>query len=557
MKKNLFWILSIGIVIYSLFSVHKFDSRYGRSINGDGKAYYSYLPAIFIYQDPTFSFIESVEDKYYPIDRSQFKDFLNKQKNGKFVNKTFPGLSILYAPFFFVSMLLAWISGYAVDGYSAPFQWGIAFAHVVYFFIGFRFLLSFFRSQKIKDSTSYLMFCIILFGTNCWFYLVYDHSVSHIFNFFLASVFLWTMSNWLSTKRSSYLGFSGLILCLLVVTRPTNGLMLLFFPLIVNLNGLKLNMVFNKDYFRFKALLPYISIAILIMAIPLLLWKWQSDLWIVYSYNEEGFNFANPQFFNFLFSYEKGWFLWSPLTFLMVVSSSYFFLKRSFFSLLTYLLPIGLVVYVLSSWWCWTYGGGFGQRPMLEFIPFICIGAVMFLNQFKYKRSTYLIVISFCFLSMFQGYQIANSVLIGGTTTQSEYWSHFLQWKMDAPSVKIDPSWELVENKTLVEMHKLDREHPFSQSIKTSVNDSIRKLVVCVEIGTNKKEEDLRIVVTSSDGNFYKDIYLTEYLGSEIVKMEFEVDVSSEKNQSYTYYLWNGDSSVEASILFMGINCYR
>ena len=39
MKKNLFWWISISIVLCGIFSAHEFDGRYGRSINGDGKAY--------------------------------------------------------------------------------------------------------------------------------------------------------------------------------------------------------------------------------------------------------------------------------------------------------------------------------------------------------------------------------------------------------------------------------------------------------------------------------------------------------------------------------------
>jgi len=77
MTKNIFWFLSISIVLTCMFASREFDSRYGRSINGDGKAYYAYLPALFIYQDPSYAFVDSMELKYYPEDRSQFKDFRN------------------------------------------------------------------------------------------------------------------------------------------------------------------------------------------------------------------------------------------------------------------------------------------------------------------------------------------------------------------------------------------------------------------------------------------------------------------------------------------------
>jgi len=52
-----------------------------RSINSDGKGYYAYLPAFFIYHDFTYKFIASYEEKYYPADRSVFKEF-RIQKDG-------------------------------------------------------------------------------------------------------------------------------------------------------------------------------------------------------------------------------------------------------------------------------------------------------------------------------------------------------------------------------------------------------------------------------------------------------------------------------------------
>ena len=557
MKKNLFWWVSITIVLCGIFSAHEFDGRYGRSINGDGKAYYAYLPAIFIYQDPTFSFIDEVELKYYPTDKSQFKDFRNKQKNGKYVNKTFPGLSVLYAPFFFLSMLVAWVGGFAVDGYSAPFQWGIAFSHVVYFFIGLRFLLSVFRRLKIRDAVSYFVFIGLTFGTNCWYYLVYDHSVSHIHNFFLATVFMWMLLNWIQTKRLQYLGWSGIILSLLIITRPTNGLMLMFLPLLTMLSGRQLKDLITKEYFQIKRLIPYLIIGLIIFSIPFLLWKWQSDLWLVYSYNEEGFNFKQPHFFDFLFSYQKGWLVWSPLLFLSIVASGFYFSKKSLFQLVGFMLPLVLILYVLSSWWCWTYGAGFGQRPMIDFLPFIAIGAALFLNEFKRINFAYFIVVPFCILSMIQSYQITNSILSGGTTTKEQYWSHFLQLKRDAPSVVLSANWKLINQKELNSIQKIDKVHPFSQSIKSGQLKSVKIAVLSIEIASNTSKPDLRLVLSNQDGTLYKDVYLGDFISGSATQMEFKIELPNLKNQILSYYVWNGDTSTEAEITAMRLQCYN
>lgn len=557
MTKNLFWFLSISVVLTCMFMSGDFNSRYGRSINGDGKAYYAYLPALFIYQDPSYAFVDSMEMKYYPEDRSQFKEFRTEQKNGKFVNKTFPGLSILYAPFFFLAMFVAWVGGFPVDGYSLPFQLGIALSHVVYFFIALRFLLSFFRSLKIQDSISYLLFLGIIFGTNVWYYLIYDHSVGHVHSFFLASVFIWTLSRWIQTKRVQFLGWSGVVLSFLVITRPTNGVMLLFLPFIAGLHSVRLKDVFSEKYFQIKPLLPFVSIGVVILAIPFLLWKWQSDLWIVYSYGEEGFDFTNPQLYNFLFSYEKGWLLWTPIMLVFLILGGIYFINRSVMQLLYYWLPLGLIIYILSSWWCWTYGAGFGQRPLIEYYPFILIGTVLFLKNSKRIIAILLLIVPFCLLSLVQSYQIVNSILNGGTTSKEQYWSHFLQLKRDAPRVEIDPNWRLIESKKLSYIQKVDKEHAYSKAIKTSEQDSVKKIVLRAKIGGKHKDPNLSLVVSNQDGSFYHSINIGHLIYAEPRLLEFEVDIPILNDQVFVFYVWNGDSDSEGDVNSLEISCYH
>lgn len=556
-KKYAFWIISISIILIGMFSVRDFDSRYGRSINGDGKAYYAYLPALFIYQDPTYSFIEKMEDTYYPEDHSQFKDFRNEQRNGKFVNKTFPGLSVLYAPFFFVSIFLAWVFGYAVDGYSAPFQWGIAFSHVVYFFIGLRFLLSFFRQLKIEDRVSYLLFTVLLFGSNCWYYLVYDHSVSHIHSFFLTCVLLWTMQKFLHSKNSNYLGLAGIVLSLLVIIRPTNAVMVLFIPFLLQLRGVSMKELFTSNYIQIKPLIKPSIVCLAIISLPFLLWKWQSGLWIVYSYNEEGFNFSNPQVLNFLFSYEKGWFVWTPLIFVSLLTGIFILAKRSFSVVLWFLLPLVVIVFVLSSWWIWTFGSGFGQRTVIEYLPYLIIGTALFANKYKKIGLFYSIAVPFCFLSVFQGYQITNSILNGGETTKTTYWQHFLQWKRDAPSVPLDEKYEMVFSKKMVQKQEINKSSPFSASVQTPSLDSIQKIVIGASIGGKHGDNTIRFVLASKDGKFYKDIFISSFLYSQVRYMEFAVEISDLSAREYVFYVWNGDSGSKAKIESLYLKAFK
>ena len=98
--------------IFHFFS-KSFSNPYERPITGDAQAYYAYLPAIFIYQDLDYEFIDEINDKYYP--ESHQKSFLKEAGEGK-VNKTFPGVAILYLPFFLLAHALAILFGMEADG---------------------------------------------------------------------------------------------------------------------------------------------------------------------------------------------------------------------------------------------------------------------------------------------------------------------------------------------------------------------------------------------------------------------------------------------------------
>jgi hypothetical protein len=563
LRKHGFWILTIGMILCGLYLSRDWNSRYGKPINGDAKSYYAYLPAIFIYQDPTFSFVKQVETTYYPEDGSQFKDFMNEQPNGRSVNKTFPGLSILYAPFFFIAMLIAWIGGYPVDGYSMPFQVAHAMAHVVYFFLGLRILLAFLRSFRIGDHVSYLLFTAVIFGTNCWYYLVYDHSVGHIHNFFLASVLIWTMSEWVRSRDPKLVGWMGITLVLLVITRPTNGVMLLFLPLIIRIHSLdtrpslkQFRFLFDASTWPVKRVFPLVVGGVALLSIPFILWKWQTGLWLVYSYKDEGFDFLHPHTWEFLFSYQKGWLLWSPLLIFGLVYSLAYWARRSWMDLLLFVAPLALIIFVLSSWWCWTYGDGFGQRPMIEFIPFILISVAFFLSRIPSYWLGYLLVLPLSLLSLVQGYQVWNSILISGQTTKVDYWSHFLQLRKDLPSVQVDPEWKMVGTFSLNEKTFTDLKNPYSKVVSSDTMSGIKHLVVRLSISGEEGDKNIRAVISSSDGKIYQSFFPGEHLYTESSMMEFYLRVPDEK-RAYSLYVWNGDTESTSTIEHLELRCYK
>ena len=80
---------------------------------------------------------------------------------------------------------------------------------------------------------------------------------------------------------------------------------------------------------RPKNILKSVLISIPILLIPFLLWKIQTGNWVVYSYGEEGFNFATPHFSEFIFSYLKGWLTYTPIAFLILVFGFILLFKKT------------------------------------------------------------------------------------------------------------------------------------------------------------------------------------------------------------------------------------
>jgi hypothetical protein len=488
-----------------------------------------------------------MEKKYYPEDGSQFKDFLNKQENGTFVNKTFPGLAVLYAPFFGIGYFVAWVSGSDLDGYAAPFQWAIAFSHLFYFLAGLWLLFKLFDRLSVNHLKSMFVLTALTIGTNCWYYVVYDHSVSHIHSFFLSSLLLFLMERWIATRSINYLGWIGIILSVIVITRPTNAVMLFFLPFLLQLKQKKFSEVLSfKDFFS-RRLLPFYLFSFAVLFVPFILWKWQTGNWVVYSYKDEGFDFLHPHFFEFLFSYQKGWLLWSPLVAILLVLALIFHFRKSVKQGLFFLLPIVLAIYILSSWWCWTYGMGFGQRPLIEFLPFIALGFAFAFQQMKNTIVLSIITVPLCFLSIFQGYQVANSILIGGETTSADYWSHFLQWKRDAPKVQLPKGMVKLQTKELALKQTVSKKNPFAQVVE--ISDTLAThLLVTLKIGGKHGDRDTRIVISDATGGFYKTLFLGDFLYETSREMQFLVDLPIALIWPIKTYVWNGATVTESQV---------
>lgn len=422
------FILVIYILLF-LFFKHPGET-WDRSINSDGKGYYAYLPALFIYHDLSYKFVESYEAKYYPIDRSAFKEF-RMQSNGKTINKCFPGLAFLWLPFFLIAHLLSFLFGFPNDGYSLIYQYAISIAALFYLWLGCRFLMKLLiRSGASIKSAAFITFLIAL-GTNIIYFSIVENSMSHVYSFALVIMFLYNVYKYFHENRGIYFILLAILFGLIVLVRPTNGLIILLLPLMAWLPPKIHNpfySIIQTPLTIIRHIVPGILIFLVLLSLPLLLWHHTTSHWLVYQYGSERFHFLHPHFLGILFSYNRGWFIYTPIAFISVFGLGHLWKENKTVFLWTLVFFV-LFIYVSSSWWMWYYASKCGQRVFIDIYAFVAI-LLLFLVQsiqkvrvLRYGLTTILIL--FTGLNIFQCYQHSCFIFPATDITSEIYWDSF------------------------------------------------------------------------------------------------------------------------------------
>ena len=137
----------------------------------------------------------------------------------------------------------------------------------------------------------------------------------------------------------------------------------------------------------------------------------------------------NPHTWKFLFSFRKGWFLYTPIM-LIATTGFYFMYKQNrpiFFALFSFFI---FNLYLISSWSNWWYAQSFSQRAMVSSYPIMAIALGYFLvGLFQQKRVVRIVgvfmISGFTALNIFQTYQVNRGVIHGDRMTKDYYFAVF------------------------------------------------------------------------------------------------------------------------------------
>jgi hypothetical protein len=365
------WSLGVLLVLFLLMVQARlwlpaWDTRNVLAIiSWDSMGYYLYLPAHFIYHDLSHqAFVADIMRDYAPSSSFYQAFQVPGGPPGQLVMKYTMGLAVLETPFFWLGHWAAKLLGYPQDGFSAPYQIAIAASGMLYTLLGLgvlrRVLLRYFSDVVVA-----LVLVTLLLGCNFLQYAVYDVAMTHNYLFAGYALLLWLTVRWHERPTTVGALAIGLLLGLLVLIRPSEAVAVVV-PVLWGVGSLaaagqKLALLRTR-WLDVLALAVGGMLGVLPQA---LYWHWASGHWLVYSYGDQHFSFLKPHTLQVLFSFRKGWLLYSPL--LLLVLAGFGPLWRWHRGLAVPALAYFLLnLWVVSAWDIWWYGGSIGQRALVQ-----------------------------------------------------------------------------------------------------------------------------------------------------------------------------------------------
>lgn len=426
-RDKLLFILVFGCMIFATVNMNfrNGDIRPPGKIWSDAAHYYVYMPATMIYHWNVYEFPYKIEKR--------FEGFLLNGKTGKVEIKTTCGIAILLFPFFLLAHLLAMLLGLPMDGFSTFYQFFMMLGSVFYMTLGLYFLKKFLE-RYLSPGIAVLSILLLALTTQVYFYGIHSVLMSHIYSFFLFSLYLYLLKRYFDggSKSPGLFILISVTLSLAFLLRPTNIIIILWMAFL----DVKSHKQLWKRILHFlhpARSLVYIAIQFLVLVPQFMYWKYLSGHFIYYSYPGEVFYWFYPQIIKEWFSPLNGLFMYHPVYFLFVAGSVIMIVKNKVNGWLTLLFFI-FVSYVISCWHCWYYGGSFGARPFTEYTAFFVLPFAFFIdrilsivNLFMRSILVFLIMLMIYF-NFTQTYNI--EIFTGGTWSWDDYFRHMRRYEL-------------------------------------------------------------------------------------------------------------------------------
>lgn len=393
----------------------------------DQAAYYAYLPALLT--EEGLSFEGLTDPRWTPTgDEGRFWPLRRVETTGRLINPFTPGVALLQAPLFALGHGIAWIAGRPTDGLSGPYRFLAGIGGALYAAAGLLFLLLALR-MHFAPVVAAAVVTVLGVGTNLLYYAAVEPLMTHAYSFFAFALLLWATLAWARSAELRLALVAGAALGLVVIVRPTNGVVAL-----VPIGYLAARRWLDRARPDTAVLVRHLAAAAAVtflVTLPLLAyWRYASGSWITNPHGPGTFYLDEPRIGGVLWSYRKGWFVYTPV---MLAAVPGLFLLRRHLPRMT--LPLvaycGLAVYIASAYWSWWYGGSFGMRALIETSAPLSLAVAAFFAWAAAGRRRLATVGSavglLVALNVFQTYQYVMVYIHWDGMTEETYWSVFLR----------------------------------------------------------------------------------------------------------------------------------
>lgn len=521
-------------------------SEHDLVINSDGSGYYVYLPQWFIYSEsPNFSFLLNVCKSHHT---NKFIAGIGRNNDtGNSTSKYSIGTAVCISPFFLLNHGVQKMVYGKGDGYSKSYQFSIALAALFYSLLGLIGLVYLLKRFSLTNFSISLLICFVALGTSENFYASHNPAFSHVYSFCVITWLLYFTKLFGDTRKTILLIWISFLLGIVFLLRPTNVLILLFLPFMFP--SVKSFIKEVKLLFSQSKLVVILSVLTLFTIVFSQLYSnyLQFGKWSLNTYSTEHFDFLfHPKWFEVLFGYEKGYFMYSPLLFLLF--PAYFIaFKKNHYLFLGWLLVFLIFLYLTSSWWCWWYGGGLGMRPFVDITSFIILPIALFYHQISNWLKLSSVAFAFCGIYMYQIYQIQfkKNILHYDLMTKEKYWSIFM--KTDDRYAWMSHFDEQVIDEKLIKSKKTISFSPIF-SVLTYENQSPRITYITDSLwGTSKVgirfKGEMLLTDQQSNPSFYLEFFdegksiktVDQYIGNRIDELKVYYPFSKDYIGDFKY----------------------
>ncbi len=427
--KSISWYTALLLFIFIVYFTFNYATP--NPLSWDNIGYHVYLSEIINDGNlhvPDLTFYEGIMEQYK--NTTTLYQFVptNHEELGGYITKYTSGWAVLNAPFVYAGHLCAGWFGYAQDGFSKPYQLSVIICSLFYTLIGLLFLrkicLHFF-SEKITS----LLLLILVLATNYLHLHAESTATIHIYLFTLYAILIWLTIQFYQEKTRIKAILIGTVIGLMILIRPTE-LLAVIIPLlygVTSFSDLKKRVIefFTTSYYYWA-----IGFVVLVNTLQLAYWKYTTGKFLVYTYNNqgEGMDFHLPHILDVLFSFRKGWFVYTPIMLLLIIGFIQLYKQKRDWFWGLFLFTI-LNLYVISCWTTWWYADSFSQRSLSHTYPiYILVIGFIFVHITPLKRVLLGLFITLSIgLNLFQSWQARYGILHLSRVTADYYFSVFGQ----------------------------------------------------------------------------------------------------------------------------------